>query len=228
MAAATSEKIKVLNKIYGEYIDFESSTSTVSNYTKLADEYEKDFVGMGYDTPDVLAKTAVKNLANNCTSTTIFDAACGTGLVADGLLKAGYKGTIDGLDGSSGMLQLAEKKGMYKELVEAFIYPDKQLDVSDNHYDGVVCCGGFGPGHLEPASLRELVRIVKPGGVVVFATRYNEQATGYVRNLNEVMEQLVNEKKWVVKENYTTNYFDIDFCNNEKSLLASIYCYQKV
>ena len=50
------DKLQTLGKIYGDYICFDSSETTVTNYTKLAEEYEKDFVGLGYDTPHVLAR----------------------------------------------------------------------------------------------------------------------------------------------------------------------------
>jgi len=224
---ATGADGKVLEKIYGEYIDFTSSENTVKNYTKLASDYERDFVGMGYDTPGVLAMRTVEQLGSNTEDTVLFDACCGTGLVADGLLKAGFKGKVDGVDGSKGMLEVAESKNVYRNLKEAFIYADKPMEVEAGAYDGVVVCGGFGPGHLEPEVLEEFLRITKAGGLVVFATRFNEHANDYVRQLDAVIARLASEGKWSLKSVFKSKYFDVDFCNRGEALMAKIYCYQK-
>ena len=154
--------------------------------------------------------------------------ACGTGLVGDGMVEHGYRGKLVGVDGSAGMLRVAGDKKTYESLVETFIYKDTKLGEEDGCYDAVVCCGGFGPGHLDPAVLRELVRVTKRRGAVVFATRYNEHATGYVEELVGVMGELAEGGLWEEEEKYEANYFDVDFCDNSKPLLATIYCYRKL
>ena len=170
----------------------------------------------------------MKHLPANSPSSRVLDVACGTGLVGDGMVKHGYLGNLVGVDGSAGMLRVAGAKKLYESLVETFIYKDTKLGESDDSYDGVVCCGGFGPGHLDPAVLRELVRVTKQRGVVVFATRYNEHATPYVDKLDGVIGELEEGGQWAKVEKYNTNYFDVDFCDNSKPLLATIYCYRKL
>ncbi|XP_076819520.1 methyltransferase-like protein 27 [Clavelina lepadiformis] len=235
MSAAKDKDFSGLyRKIYGSYIDVTNSEKTVDNYSKLAESYEEDFVGMGYDTPQVLASEALKLLQetkkdlDNCK---ILDIACGTGLVAQGLRNDGFKGSIDGIDGSEGMLKIAEEKGLYQILKEQFISIDKPILFDDNSYDAIVCCGGFGPGHLIPAALQDLIRVTKSGGLIVYSTRYNEAADAYVKQLTNEADALVTQNKWEKVKIFLAPYFCVDLSASEekksKPLLASIYCYRK-
>jgi len=221
-----SDKKELLNKIYGDYIDLSSEKNTITNYTKLAAEYEKDFVKMGYDTPEVIAKTAMEVMKSE--NMLVLDMVCGTGLVADGLIKAGFKGKIHGIDGSEGMLEVAKEKNRYEKLTNMYINPDTRLDISDSTYDIVVCCGGFGQSHLEPVVLNELIRVIKSSGYIVYSTRFNKQASDYQKRMDKVNEQLVKDEKLIEVKTFETNYFDMDFDNHEKPLLAKIFCFQKI
>nr|XP_002129813.1 methyltransferase-like protein 27 [Ciona intestinalis] len=231
--SADDQKYKQLyNKIYGTYIDVSSTENTVSNYTTLAKDYETDFVGLGYETPRVIAQTALE-LIQDQKNSKFLDIACGTGLVAQELRKSGFKGGIDGIDGSAGMLELAKPKNLYSQLKEAFIYPGIDMPFENNAYMGVVCSGGFGPGHLDPKVLVDLIRVCVSGGVIVFATRFNAVAGEYVSALNKEIERLEENGLWKKVKNFTTTYFDYDFSNQEdptksEPLLASIHCYKKM
>ena len=166
-----------VKKVYTEYIDTSSTEATVTNYSKLAEDYEKDFVSCGYTTPRSVAKTALDYLKTrqiDYENATVLDICCGTGLVADGLRSEGFLGAIDGIDASEGMLQVAKSKNIYRNLCKAFIVPESKIQVPEEqaNYNAVVCCGGFGPGHLEPAALQRLADVTNPEGVLVFATRY--------------------------------------------------------
>ena len=223
------EKVDLYNKIYGKYIDVANTENTVASYEKLAAEYENDFVGLGYETPKEIAAEAVKYLQLN--DAYVLDVACGTGLVGEALRSCNFSGLIDGIDGSKSMLELAQKRGIYKNLMEVFIYLDKPMPYSDNQFDAVVCSGGFGPGHLEPAVLKDLIRVVKYGGCVVFATRVNILADAYVQKLNLVIAELENQN-FIKKENcISTTYFGFDATaskNNEiKPVDACIYTLRK-
>lgn len=231
MDSQTPTDEQLYTKIYHSYINVNSSESTVENYTKLAEDYEKDFVGLGYETPLVVVQTALKYLAGEKTSLAILDVACGTGLVAEGLRKEGFEGDIDGIDGSSGMINIAKAKDkLYRDLRVAFIVPNEPMPYSDNMYDGIVVSGGFGPGHLMPESLGELVRITKRGGVIVFATRYNKQAGEYLKKLDFASEEMVKSGVWKKENVFQTNYFRFDLSAenpNDNALKALVYCFRK-
>lgn len=222
-----------VKKVYTEYIDTSSTKATVTNYSKLANDYEKDFVGCGYTTPRVVAKTALEYLIGDIADARVLDICCGTGLVADGLRVEGFSGAIDGVDASEGMLEVARSKSTYRHLTSAFITPDKKLDVQDSLYNAVVCCGGFGPGHLSPDTLQCLVEATNQNGVVVFATRFNEAANTYVEQLEKEISHLESAGRIAVLSKQETTYFDVDFHKKVETgitqpLLATIYCCKKL
>jgi ubiquinone/menaquinone biosynthesis C-methylase UbiE len=141
-------------------------------YDKWAKTYNVDMAEHDFTAPRLVAEAVARGLKLNhlgkkheaLRSIKILDAGCGTGLVGIELAKLGAK-EIDGLDISEGMLDVARKAGAYRELKIADL--TKRLDVLDSTYDAVTCCGTFTHGHLGPQPLREFVRIVKAGGVVV-------------------------------------------------------------
>ena len=133
-------------------------------YERWAATYNSDVTDAeNYIAPVILAQTALK--AGPQVKGTVLDAGCGTGLVAVAL-KQGGATTIDGLDLSPHMLKLAEKTGVYRNLVVGDL--NKSLAIPDDSYDMVTCAGTFTQGHVGPSpALREFVRIVKTGGLIV-------------------------------------------------------------
>ena len=94
----------------------------------------------------------------------ILDVGCGSGLSGVALARGGYA-LIDGCDLSPAMLALAVETGVYKTLSEADL--NEGLDVADSTYDAATAVGVFSFGHIRASALREVLRVVRPGGVVV-------------------------------------------------------------
>ena len=61
----------------------------------------------------------------------------------------------------------AEKKNLYRDLKHGVL--GERLDYADDSYAGVTASGVFTEGHAPLDGLDELVRVVKPGGHVVFS-----------------------------------------------------------
>lgn len=91
----------------------------------------------------------------------ILDIGCGTGLVGAAL----HTRPVDGLDISSGMLEAARAKGIYRNLIEADL--TGAVDLPDGGYRGVVSAGTFTVGHLGPEALGEPIRLAAPGALFV-------------------------------------------------------------
>ncbi len=96
----------------------------------------------------------------------MLDAGCGTGLVADHLPESII---VDGVDLSSDMLEVAERKGLYRTLVEIDL--TKPLPFKDRAYGGLACAGTFTQGHVGPAALSELLRVLQPGAVCAISSK---------------------------------------------------------
>lgn len=173
-------------------------------YDDWARNYERDNIVKGYRTPWMGAAMLARYLPAD--RGPILDAGCGTGLVGEALSVLGYDRII-GCDLSPGMMDLAAKRGGYAELVQQdmsdfFQWPDA-------HFAAFICIGCFAPGHAPAESLREMVRITRPGGVGVFSILdINLEERGFgptMRDLTEagnwrILEQTRSFRPYVIDE----------------------------
>lgn len=121
---------------------------------------------MGYVGPETAAVMLDRQLdSRECR---VLDAGCGTGLVGAILNRMGYT-HVDGMDYSRDMLREAEKKGVYRELMQDDL--SERLAIADDHYDATICVGTFTYAHVGPEAFNELVRVTRPGGIVCFTIR---------------------------------------------------------
>ena len=123
----------------------------------------------------------------------ILDAGAGTGLLGAALVEQGFA-SLDALDLSPAMLAEAERKGIYRSLVEARL--GERLPYDDASYDAVVSSGVLTTGHAPASSLGELVRIARGGGHVVFTLRSDETPPGY----DEKIAELLARDRWELVE----------------------------
>jgi SAM-dependent methyltransferase len=96
----------------------------------------------------------------------ILDAGAGTGQMGQFLLKAGYQNLV-AMDLTKGMLEIARKKNIYRELHQMVL--GESLDFATDSFDAVVSCAVFTVGHAPASAFDELVRITKPGGYLAIS-----------------------------------------------------------
>ena len=94
----------------------------------------------------------------------IIDVGCGTGLVGVELKNSGFT-NFDGIDISQEMIDIAKQRGYSKLFIGSL---NESLPFESNEYDAAFCVGVFTHGHVGSDRLDELVRIVKPGGIICF------------------------------------------------------------
>ena len=94
----------------------------------------------------------------------IIDVGCGTGLVGLELKNLGFS-NFDGIDISQEMIDIAQSRG-YNSLFLGNL--NKSLSIDSNSYDAALCVGVFTHGHVGPERFYELIRIVKPEGIICF------------------------------------------------------------
>lgn len=104
---------------------------------------------------------------------TILDLCTGTGLLAIPVAKAvGHKGSVIGVDMSSGMLAQAkaklDKEGIENlELIESDV---ESIDFDSGHFDAIFCCSALVYISNIPALLQKCHRWLKPGGYLAFTS----------------------------------------------------------
>jgi SAM-dependent methyltransferase len=134
-------------------------------YDDWAATYDQTLQSWNYDAPQVAAGLLVDRLPN----AVVLDIGCGTGLTGLALHQQRVA-VIDGLDLSSESIGLARARNVYRDLHQ-HDFNSGPLPVSDDSYDAVLCVGVMSYAH-DPASLiREMCRVVKPNGTIVFSHR---------------------------------------------------------
>lgn len=135
---------------------------TLAFYRKWADDYDGHMVDeLGYIAPRRSAERLIDHLPDR--GAEVLDIGCGTGLTSELLAAQGY-GRVDGIDLTPAMLAKAAGRGIYRRLVRADL--TRPLDLPDACYDGMVSSGTFTCGHVGAEPFGELVRLLRPGGVM--------------------------------------------------------------
>lgn len=96
----------------------------------------------------------------------ILDAGAGTGILGEVLALLGFR-RIAALDLSVQMLDIARDKKIYESITIGVL--GEKLDYESHTFDVTASTGVFVPGHAPPGALDELVRVTRPGGLIVFS-----------------------------------------------------------
>jgi SAM-dependent methyltransferase len=151
-----------------------SAEEIAALYDGWAQTYEQEMAQAGYRHPSICLALLARHLPGGAAP--LLDAGAGTGLVGEWLRIVGYPET-DALDLSEGMLALAARKGVYRQLHRLAL--GQPLPFADGAYAGIVSAGVFTTGHVGPEGLDELVRICRPGGAIVLTVKTSLWSSGF-------------------------------------------------
>ena len=144
----------------------------------------------------------------------IIDVGCGTGLVGVELEKSGFS-NFDGIDISQEMINIAKQRGYSKLFIGSL---NDSLPCENNEYDAALCVGVFTHGHVSSDRLDELIRIVKPGGIICFTV--NEGVYDSY-GFDSRIKNLESTNIWKILEIRKNDYMT-------KKNIKGIYCVVKV
>ncbi|GFR90778.1 Williams-Beuren syndrome chromosomal region 27 protein-like [Elysia marginata] len=155
---------EVESNIFRRDITYDESQQ---QYTEWADYYDATLD----DKPKVYSvlvmyEQGVEKLFSDKSQRRCLDLGAGTGLTGERLRKVGYS-DFDGVEPNEKMADALKKKGIYKNITVAPIGGDKPLDIPDNSYDLIACGGSFAAGHIPCSAIPEIVRLLKPGQIIV-------------------------------------------------------------
>jgi predicted TPR repeat methyltransferase len=187
---------------------------TAAVYDDWSKEYEAHMRSVGYTHPAMT--TAMFTRYQPVSDAPVLDAGAGTGIMGEILPALGYR-DIDGFDASPGMLALAAKKNLYRTLKLGVL--GERLDYEDDSYAGATASGVFTEGHAPLSSLDELVRVVQPGGHIVFSV-----ARIYLgEQIEAKATQLEDSGKW--RRAGVSGRYD-STPNDDKAIMAQVYAFE--
>lgn len=173
-----------------------TDSKSIEDYYEIwgPQKYEACLKEWGYTAPERVTELIGKyGLAPS--KAKVLDAGVGTGVQATAMKNAGYV-NVTGIDIWQGGLDKAKERGFYKVLAKADMNQPLPRDACpDASFDVVVSVGVL--TYLDPESccLRELLRVLKPGGIVCYTNR-----TDKLDNWAAAEQKLVNDKSWELIE----------------------------
>jgi len=153
-------------------------------YDGWSETYDHEMAAAGYRHPSICLALLARHLPRG--SAPLLDAGAGTGLVGEWLGIMGYP-HVEALDISQGMLAQAAKKGVYKAFHKLAL--GGPLPFADGHFAGIISAGVFTTGHVGGEGLDELVRICRPGGVLVLTVKNTLWDGGFSARISELEGQ---------------------------------------
>lgn len=199
-----------LAKVYGST----DPQTLKSAYQAWAQNYNADLSAVGYSYPALTAALVCRHIPD--TSSHILDAGAGTGLIGNLLRILGYHNLV-GIDLSEDMLAVADTTDAYQSLHTADL--SGTLEFADNHFDACYSAGTFTPGHAPPHGLRELTRVVRPGGKLIVTLT----ETGW-KDYGGFLQGLCDEGLLSLLER-TAPHHVFPYSSNESHLLARLEVY---
>ncbi|XP_061171653.1 methyltransferase-like protein 27 [Saccostrea echinata] len=184
------------------------SKEQVIDYYNKWDDYEAHLQPGRYNGPAYAAEAVDRSFPSNKDTIEILDVAAGTGLVGEELVKKGFK-RFHALDPSENMLRKARMKNIYEKFFCEFLSVEPSPNISNGTYPCVVCSGGFGSGHIPSDGLLEMIRITKPGGMIIIVMREEYlNIPEYCNSLEPLMKKYEKEGLWVcVEKSIVHKYF---------------------
>lgn len=149
-------------------------TTVEAHYDAIATKY--DWFYSSWDAAGEAQCRQIEPLFRGHSVRRVLDCACGNGLQAIALARAGFE--ITGSDLSARMIEEAEKKCREEDVEIPLIHADMRAlrDVAPGPFDAVVCMGNVLP-HLPDedavrVALGNVRDVLVPGGLLVLEGRY--------------------------------------------------------
>ncbi len=141
--------------------------SAIEFYRKWARDYDSQMLSKKYSSPQRITRLLDEYVFDY--DIAVLDVGCGTGLTGKHVKSTGVT-RLDGLDISPEMIEVARSREIYRNLLVADINQD--FDIADDSYDAIISSGTFTHGHVGPKPMLEILRVLKPGGLLACTVHF--------------------------------------------------------
>ena len=89
----------------------------------------------------------------------------------------------------------------------------KCTNIFSDHYDAIGSAGGFGPSHIPCKPVPEMIRMVRPGGIISLGirTEFLETVKEYNNRLQPMFDELEAAGRWRLREKVSVPNWFLDF-----------------
>jgi predicted TPR repeat methyltransferase len=181
-------------------------------YRTWSSTYDTDVSECNYNGPKTIFNILTQRF--NIYGSRILDVGCGTGLIADYLNADKYQLTIDGIDISQEMLDIASKRNYYNEVSIVNV-----LNISNpqsKKYDFIVSAGMFTHNHVGPEAVENIINFLDIDGVFIFTVR---NSFAVKTNFDDYIVDLVHRGK--IKK--SSKLDDQSYIDEEKCSVYSLF-----
>jgi len=166
-----------------EVFEAESRDDLIRAYAGWAARYDEDILSLDIRGPEIVAAMVARHLRDR--TSPILDAGAGTGRVGELLAILDYDHLV-ALDLSDAMLAVAHERDVYRELKQGAL--GDPLEFADGTFAAVVAAGVFTAGHARPGSFDELLRVTRPGGLLIFTLATSAYEWGGFKDKLDALE----------------------------------------
>jgi ubiquinone/menaquinone biosynthesis C-methylase UbiE len=136
---------------------------SIKQFTKWAKNYDNPLTSLTFQQTN----SKIVKLLNPKTNSSLLDVGCGSGILIKKLLLLNRNMKLYGLDITPKMVEITKMKFKNDLLVEITLGSAIKMPYKDNSFDYVTCASSF-HHHPDPTlSIKEMVRVLKPGGRLI-------------------------------------------------------------
>ncbi len=150
--------------------------NSIKQFTQWADNYDNPLTSITFQQTN----SHIVKLLNPKPDSSLLDVGCGSGILIQKLLSLNRDIKLFGLDITPKMVEVAKKKFTNNSNIKIIQGSAIKMPYEDNSFNFVTCASSF-HHHPDPLlSVKEMIRVLKPGGKLLILDMCIE---GFLRKL---------------------------------------------